>query len=75
MAKQFDSGVVVIDGCVEQLMEMIAMPSVLLLRLPVGSDARVNTQAKGTLAKDTLCRNSFEQNLTTLEITFEPKCC
>ena len=32
MAKQFDSGVVVIDGCVEQLMEMIAMPSVLLLR-------------------------------------------
>ena len=32
MEKQFDSGVVVIDGCVEQLMEMIAMPSVLLLR-------------------------------------------
>ena len=38
-------------------------------------EARVNTQAKGTLAKDTLCRNSLEQNLTALEITFEPKCC
>ena len=45
-----------------ELMEMIAMPSVLLLRRPCWlSEARVNTQSKGTSDRHTLCQNSFEK--------------
>ena len=68
MAKQFDSVPGVIDGAVSELMEMIAMPSVLLLRrTPVGSQRRESTHNPRAAWSQHTLQKFLRKNLLTLE--------